>query len=178
MPGVSYTPYREIGSIPGLRLLFTPEALLWYNSNRTPTEEREQFLRKVQNLYTDIREKGRPRRGRVKSARACECQFSTYDCRKIGEFSLIINRQSKPKRTLSFTFWPYPINRIFRHVWLLQQSIKSTPQHLTNCHGTTLTAVLNSTLKAQQIRNSMPSGKTSGENSQHSRSRSSRWLEQ
>ena len=72
MPGVSYTPYREIGSIPGLRLLFTPEALLWYNSNRTPTEEREQFLRKVQNLYTDIREKGRPRRGRVKSARACE----------------------------------------------------------------------------------------------------------
>lgn len=72
MPGASYTPYREIGNIPGLRLLFTPEALLWYNSNRTPTEEREQFLRKVQNMYTDIREKGRPRRGRVKSARACE----------------------------------------------------------------------------------------------------------
>ena len=72
MAGPAYTPYRDIGSIPGLRLLFTPEALLWYNSNRTPAQERKQFLQKIQHVFQDIRGFGRPRRGKVKRARSCE----------------------------------------------------------------------------------------------------------
>lgn len=72
MAGPSYIPYRDIGSIPGLRLLFTPEALLWYNSNRTPAQERKQFLQKIQHVFQDIRGFGRPKRGRLKSARSCE----------------------------------------------------------------------------------------------------------
>ena len=64
--------YREFGSLPGLRLLLSPEALIWINHRKTPGEQKKQLMSKVERLAQDIREVGHPRRGKIKQARGCE----------------------------------------------------------------------------------------------------------
>jgi hypothetical protein len=91
----AHVPYREIGSFRNLRLVFTPEALLWYNNSKTQADERRQFLDKVWRIFQDVRDTGRPRLGKVKMARACEVpvhylrlskdQRIFFDYRKQGE---------------------------------------------------------------------------------------------
>ena len=67
-----YTPYLEHGALRDARVFMTPQVRLWYNHKKTKRQTKEKFSNNVAKIIQDIRERGRPYSGHIKTIVKCE----------------------------------------------------------------------------------------------------------
>lgn len=67
-----YTPYSEHGALRDARVFMTPQVRLWYNNKKTKRDTKEKFSKNVFKIIQDIKERGRPYSGHIKTIVKCE----------------------------------------------------------------------------------------------------------